>query len=60
MRRSRGHEHDRMHARRGLGGAIEKFITGWVLSPMYAEELRLLEAAAADPHGTATAATARV
>ena len=46
-------------ARGGLGGAIEKVITGRVLRPMYAEELRLLEAAAADPHGTAAAATAR-
>jgi hypothetical protein len=41
-----------------LGGAIEKFVTERVLRPMYAEELRLLEAAAADPRGTAASATA--
>jgi hypothetical protein len=44
--------------RGGLGGAIEKFVTERVLRPMYAEELRLLEAAAADPRGTAASATA--
>jgi hypothetical protein len=30
-------------------GAIEKFVTERVLGPMYAEELRRLEAAAAAP-----------
>jgi hypothetical protein len=35
--------------RRGLAGAIERFITPRVLRPMYAEELRLLEAVAAGP-----------
>ena len=42
-----------MTRRGGLAGAIEQFMTERVLRPMYAEELRLLEAAAADPHGTA-------
>jgi hypothetical protein len=48
-----------MTHRGGLAGAIEKFITERVLRPMYAEELRLLEAAAADPRGTAASTTAR-
>jgi hypothetical protein len=48
-----------LKARAGWAGAIEKFLTERVLGPMYAEELRLLEAAAADPLGTAAAATAR-
>jgi Polyketide cyclase / dehydrase and lipid transport len=39
--------------RKGWAGAIERFMTERVLRPMYAEELRLLEAAAADPRGTA-------
>lgn len=38
-----------MTRRGGLGGAIEQFVTERVLRPMYAEELRLLEAAAAGP-----------
>ena len=41
-----------LKVRTGLAGAIEKFLTGRVLRPMYAEELRLLEAAAADPRDT--------
>lgn len=45
--------------RGGFGRAIEKFVTERVLRPMYAEELRLLEAAAADRRETAAAATAR-
>ena len=48
-----------MTDRGGLGGAIEKFVTRRVLRPMYAEELRRLEAAAADPRETAASATAR-
>jgi hypothetical protein len=47
-------------ARRGWAGAIERFMTERVLRPMYAEELRLLEAAAADRPGTAAPATARM
>jgi Polyketide cyclase / dehydrase and lipid transport len=38
-----------LHVRSGWAGAIERFMTERVLSPMYAEELRLLEAAAGDP-----------
>jgi hypothetical protein len=49
-----------MTNRRGLSGAIEKFVTKRVLPPIYVEELRLLEAVAADPHGTAASPTARV
>ena len=49
----------KMTHRGGFGGAIEKFVTERVLRPMYAEELRLLEAAAADRRETAAAATAR-
>lgn len=48
-----------MTHRGGFGGAIEKFVVVRVLRPMYAEELRLLEAAAADRRETAAAATAR-
>lgn len=48
-----------MSARGGLGGIIEKFVTRRVLSPMYAEELRLLEAAASGPAETAASASAR-
>jgi hypothetical protein len=48
-----------MTRRGGLSGAIEKFLTERVLRPMYAEELRLLEAAAADPRGTAGSASVR-
>jgi hypothetical protein len=43
----------------GLYGAIEKFVTKRVLAPMYEQELRLLEAAASDPHGTAASPTVR-
>ena len=46
-----------LKARAGWAGAIEKFLTVRVLRPMYAEELRLLETAAADPRGTAAAAS---
>jgi hypothetical protein len=42
-----------MTNRGGVGGAIEKFVSKRLLASMYEEELRLLEAAAADPHGTA-------
>jgi len=48
-----------MTDRGGLAGAIEKFITRRVLRPMYAEELRRLEDAAADRRETAASATAR-
>ena len=48
-----------MTDRGGVAGAIEKFITRRVLRPMYEEELRLLEAAAADPQRTAAPATPR-
>jgi hypothetical protein len=48
-----------MTHRAGFGGAIEKFVSKRVLRPMYAEELRLLEAAAADRRETAASATAR-
>lgn len=48
-----------MAAKRGIAGAIEKFLTRRVLRPMYDEELRRLESVAADPHGTAASATAR-
>ena len=48
-----------MTHRGGVIGAIEKFITQRVLKPLYAEELRRLEAAAADPAGTAASATDR-
>jgi Polyketide cyclase / dehydrase and lipid transport len=47
-----------MTRRAGIGGAIEQFIVERMLRPMYAEELRRLEAAAADPHGTATSTNA--
>jgi hypothetical protein len=46
-----------MTVRRGLAGAIERFLTPRLLRPMYDEELRRLEAAAADPAGTAATAT---
>jgi hypothetical protein len=46
-------------ARRGLAGAIERFLTTRVLRSMYAEELRLLEAVAAGPPGTAASASSR-
>ena len=48
-----------LKVRGGWAGAIERFVTERVLRPMYAEELRLLEAVAADPHGTAAAAAPR-
>jgi hypothetical protein len=48
-----------MTDRGGIAGAIEKFLTRRVLRPMYAEELRRLEAAASDPRETAASATAR-
>jgi polyketide cyclase/dehydrase/lipid transport protein len=48
-----------LNARRGWAGAVERFMTERVLRPMYAEELRLLEAAAADRPGTEAATTAR-
>lgn len=48
--------HTAMTLRRGWAGAIERFLTTRLLRPIYAEELRLLEAAAADPAGTATTA----
>jgi len=51
--------HTAMTDRGGIGGAIEKFVTRRVLRPMYAEELRRLEAAAADPRETGASATAR-
>jgi hypothetical protein len=43
----------------GLAGAIEKLLSPRLLKPMYEEELRRLEAAAADPHGTAASGSAR-
>ena len=46
-----------MTVRRGWVGAIERWLTGRVLRPIYEKELRLLEAAAADPSGTAATAT---
>ena len=49
--------HTAMTLRRGLAGAIERFITTRLLRRIYAEELRRLEAAAADPDGTAATAT---
>jgi hypothetical protein len=51
--------HTEMTDRGGITGAIEKFVTRRVLRPMYAEELRRLEAAAADPRETGASATAR-
>jgi hypothetical protein len=46
-----------MTVRRGWAGAIELYLTRRLLRPMYDEELRLLEAAASDPAGTAATAT---
>ena len=48
-----------MTRRPGLAGAIEKLLSPRLLKPMYVEELRRLEAVAADPHGMAASATAR-
>jgi hypothetical protein len=48
-----------MTDRGGLAGAIEKFVTRRVLRPMYDEELRRLEAVAADRPETAASASAR-
>ena len=49
--------HTAMTLRRGWAGAIERLLTTRLLRPIYAEELRRLEAAAADPAGTAATAT---
>ena len=46
-------------ARRGVAGTIERFLTKRLLPPLYDEELRLLEAVAAGPAGTAAPATSR-
>jgi hypothetical protein len=43
--------------RSGVRAAIERFLTGRLLPPLYREELHLLEAAAAGPAGTAAPAT---
>jgi hypothetical protein len=48
-----------LKVRRGLAGAIERFVTTRVLRSIYAEELRLLEAVAAGPAGTEASATSR-
>ena len=40
-------------------GLAEQFLSPRLLKPMYAEELRRLEAVAADPHERAASATAR-
>jgi uncharacterized protein YndB with AHSA1/START domain len=48
-----------MTERGGLSGAIEKFVTKRVLTPMYDEELRRLESVAGDRRETAGSATAR-
>jgi hypothetical protein len=44
--------------RRGIAGAIERFLTTRLLRPMYDEELKRLEAVAGDQAGTAARATA--
>jgi hypothetical protein len=49
--------HTAMTLRRGWAGAIERFLTTRLLRPIYAEELRLLEAATEDSAGTAATAT---
>jgi hypothetical protein len=46
-------------ARPGIGGAIERWLTSRVLPPIYSEEMRLLEAAAAGPAETGASATSR-
>lgn len=51
--------HTEMPVRPGFVAAIERFVTVRVLRPMYAEELRLLEARAADPARTGAPVTAR-
>jgi hypothetical protein len=48
-----------LNLRRGLAGAIERFIMARVLRPIYVEELRLLEAVASAPAETAASATPR-
>ena len=48
-----------VRGRGGWAGAIERFMIERALRPMYAEELRLLEAAAAERPRTGGAATAR-
>ena len=45
--------------RPGIAAAIERFVSARVLPKLYREELRLLEAAAAGPAGTAAPATSR-
>jgi hypothetical protein len=46
-------------ARPGLGGVIERFLTARLLRSMYGEQLRLLEAVAAGPPGTAASTNSR-
>jgi hypothetical protein len=43
--------------RRGIAGAIERFLTTRLLRPVYVEEMRLLEDVAARPGETAASAT---
>jgi len=48
-----------MPVRGGMAGTIEKFLTTRLLRPVYAQELRLLEEAAAGPAQTEASATSR-